>query len=405
MTQPLQPAKVFAPGRVISEELEARDWTQKDLAEIMSRPPQTINEIIKGTKQITPETALELSAAFGTSAEFWINLEANYQLFLARQTQVEKPIARKSKIYNRAPVSEMTKLGWLQETKLIDELEQQVCTFYGISNIDETPQVAMGMRRSEQRQPKISAQTAWAKRVENLARQQRVAVYDRQNLIQAIPELAKMSLQLANVARVPEFLMDHGVRFVIVPHLSKTYLDGAALHLDNQIAQPVIALTLRHNRNDNFWFVLMHELAHIVLGHEGLILDNLDEEDVDENEVAANEMGRNWLLDPIAYNQFLEQAQPSFSESKIISFATHQMRHPGIVVGRLRWEGRLSYSQLNKHILPVKNELQDWLDVAQRDPSKSVAEILQRSQSRRKKRSAPPPELDSTRMIQDDRNR
>jgi addiction module HigA family antidote len=59
----------------LSEEIEVRGWTQKDLAEIMGRPPQAINEIVKGTKQITLETAIELSAAFGTSTQFWTNSE------------------------------------------------------------------------------------------------------------------------------------------------------------------------------------------------------------------------------------------------------------------------------------------------------------------------------------------
>ena len=74
------PARLVPPGEIILRELEARGWTQKDLDDITNRPPQAINEIIKGTKQITPDTALELSEAFGTSAEFWINLEANYRL-------------------------------------------------------------------------------------------------------------------------------------------------------------------------------------------------------------------------------------------------------------------------------------------------------------------------------------
>ena len=55
--------------------------------------------------------------------------------------------------------------------------------------------------------------------------------------------------------------MNLGVRFAIVPHLSKTYLDGGALHLDNRIDQPVIALTLRYGRIDSFWFTLMHEIV------------------------------------------------------------------------------------------------------------------------------------------------
>jgi addiction module HigA family antidote len=74
MNQALVPARVPPPGRILMRELEARGWTQRDLAEIMGRPIQTINEIIQAKKQITPETSLELAEAFGTSAEFWTNL-------------------------------------------------------------------------------------------------------------------------------------------------------------------------------------------------------------------------------------------------------------------------------------------------------------------------------------------
>ncbi len=87
MTQKLAPARVPAPGRILSRELEARDWTQKDLAAIMGRPVQTINEIIWGILQITPETAIELSQALGTTPEFWTNLEAKYRDFSQRFQQ------------------------------------------------------------------------------------------------------------------------------------------------------------------------------------------------------------------------------------------------------------------------------------------------------------------------------
>ena len=93
MNQKLAPARVPTPGRILSRELEARGWKQKDLAEIMGRPVQTINEIIRGNKQITPETALELSQAFGTSPEFWTNLEAKYRLHLASKQKTEPDIA------------------------------------------------------------------------------------------------------------------------------------------------------------------------------------------------------------------------------------------------------------------------------------------------------------------------
>lgn len=80
MSESLGPARIVLPGRIMKRELVARGWTQKNLAEIIGRPEQAISEIIQGRKRITPETALQLSEAFGTSPEFWINLETKYRL-------------------------------------------------------------------------------------------------------------------------------------------------------------------------------------------------------------------------------------------------------------------------------------------------------------------------------------
>lgn len=133
MSQNLTPSRVPTPGKILSRELEARGWTQKDLAEIIGRPVQTINEIIRGTKQIRPETAIELSQVLGTSAEFWTNLEAKYRLHLAskekKEEETEQNITRKSRLYTILPMSELIKNGWIKKTDSIDTLEQQVCNF------------------------------------------------------------------------------------------------------------------------------------------------------------------------------------------------------------------------------------------------------------------------------------
>ncbi len=73
------------PGELLEEELEARGLSQLDLARQAGRPAQAINEIIRGKKRITPETALDLERVLGTPASFWLNLESNYQLALARR--------------------------------------------------------------------------------------------------------------------------------------------------------------------------------------------------------------------------------------------------------------------------------------------------------------------------------
>ncbi len=76
-------AQVFPPGDFIREELEARGWTQGQLARIIGRPVQAVNAIVNAKKEITPVTAVALGAAFGTSAELWLNLETAYRLALA----------------------------------------------------------------------------------------------------------------------------------------------------------------------------------------------------------------------------------------------------------------------------------------------------------------------------------
>jgi HTH-type transcriptional regulator / antitoxin HigA len=80
MSKSYKPAQVFPPGDFIREELEARGWTQRDLARVIGRPLQAVNELVNGRKQITAGTAKELGLAFGTGPELWMNLESAYRL-------------------------------------------------------------------------------------------------------------------------------------------------------------------------------------------------------------------------------------------------------------------------------------------------------------------------------------
>lgn len=342
MSQQLLPARVPPPGRILMRELEARGWTQKDLAEITGRPIQTINEIIQAKKQITPETALELAEAFSTSAEFWINLEANYRLHLAKKEGQGRDIARKSQLYSLAPISELIKRGWIQAADSIEELERSVCNFFGIESIDESPKLAINFRCSQDRDPEAIAQLAWAKQVENLAKQQTVAPFERKRLQSAIPKILSFAENPEDVQYISDLLLSLGVHFVIVPHLSKTYLDGAAFYLGNH---PVIALTLRYDRIDSFWFTLMHELGHIVAGHQGSYLDDLGNLALNDEEAEANQLAANWLIDPIALQGFVVKHQPRFSRKAIEQFAQSQKRHSGIILGRLH----------NDQLVPHKN--------------------------------------------------
>lgn len=359
MSQNLAPARVPTPGKILSRELEARGWTQKDLAEIMSRPVQTINEIIRGSKQITPETAIELSQALGTSPEFWTNLEAKYRLHLVGKEKKEQDIARKSRLYTIAPISELIKNGWIQGTNSIDELEQQVCNFFGISSLDETPKLDVNFRCSEHREPEEISRIAWVKRVENLAKQQTIASFNHTKIEAAIPEILACAEQVESIVQIPKLLACLGIHFVIVPHLTKTYLDGAALYLNGN---PVVALTLRYDRIDSFWFTLMHELAHIFLGHQGTYLDNLDALEENDEETEANQKAADWLIHPQTLNEFIIRSKKVFSRKAIEEFAENQHRHPGLILGRLHYDKLVPHKNLRLLLVKVSPLLNNWID-------------------------------------------
>lgn len=359
MLETIRPARVVAPGRILQRELDARDWTQKDLASITGRPAQAINEIIRGAKQITPETAIDLAAALGTSPEFWTNLEANYRLHLAAKTKNNDDVARRSRLYERAPVRELSKRGWIKATESIDDLEAQVCGFLGVSSISESPGVAVNFRHSESRGPEINAKIAWVKRVEQLARSQDVTDFDMARLAASIVEITKLSWQAPDVERVPATLAALGVHFTIVPQLPRTYIDGAALYVDGR---PTVALTLRYDRIDAFWFTLLHELAHILAGHDDLHIDNMEEPGTDGIEVEANNQARNWLLNPQAFEQFVSTNSPRFSKQQVEQFALSQRRHPGIIVGQLHHQGHLDYKNLRSLLVKVRPHLEPWID-------------------------------------------
>ncbi len=87
------PAIPIHPGEIVQEELEERGWTQKGFAEKIGRPMQLINNIIDGRSGISAETALDFAEAFGTSAQFWLNLDSNYRLAIARKKRAERKVS------------------------------------------------------------------------------------------------------------------------------------------------------------------------------------------------------------------------------------------------------------------------------------------------------------------------
>lgn len=353
MDNHLVAAEVFPPGEFLRDELEARGWTQAEFARILDRPEQAVSEIVTGKKRITPETARALSGALGSSPEYWLNLESSYRLFLAGRE--DENVARRSRLYSLAPLGELRKRGYLPgvDWSNMDEVERGVCEFLSISSVHEAPAAAFAARVSATKTADQRCQVAWVSRVRRLAESTKVAGYAEQRLREVAPTLAELSTAPEKMAALPKALDDAGVRLVFVPDIKGARIDGAALWLDEE--SPVAALSLRHDRIDCFWFTLMHELAHIILGH-GRKADIVDNDLVGKDaarpdtlvtqERQADRLAGDWLIPPKAFRGFVKSTKPYFWRSRVEEFASRLKVHPGIVVGRLQYEGHIPWRNL-----------------------------------------------------------
>jgi len=332
----------------LSEELEQRGWSQADFAQIIGRSPRVVNEIIKAKRAITPETALTLAGALGTGAEFWMNMESAYQLSKVRIELA--PITRRARIYERFPVREMQKRGWIPTTPNLERLERSVLEFFGINTIDADLNLAHAAKRTSYEEVS-PLQAAWLSRARHLCSHQSVDQYRSENLADLYVKLRCHLRDPRETKHVPEILSSAGVRFVVVEALPGSKIDGACLWLTE--AQPAIALSLRYDRHDMFWHTLLHELDHIEHeeGQDSPMLDRdlfvSDQRTKPEEELRANNNAAGRLIPRGDFDAFVAQANKSYSEVTIAHFADRMKVHPGIVVGQLQHRDCIPWSSYN----------------------------------------------------------
>ncbi len=342
-------AEAFPPGDFIREEMEARGWSQLDLAEILDLQPTSLNQILSGKRKIAPEVAVKLGDAFGTSADLWMNLQTTYDLWKSQNRDAD--VSRRAKLYSLAPVREMVKRAWIERTANIDVLEKLVCDFLCIKSLEETPQFAHAARTSLAQ--RTTAQMAWLFRAKQLAKTIKVPAYSDSKLNSAVEQLRKLAQDPEETRHVPRVLADCGIRFVVIEPLPNTRIDGACFWIQDK--HPVIVLSLRFDRIDSFWHVLGHEMGHVK--HRDVSLDieiGREEASSDAKEKRADAFAESMLIEKRKTDRFIERVGPLYSHLQILGFAATNAVHPGIVVGQLHHRRELAYSHGRKFLAPIR---------------------------------------------------
>ncbi len=353
----------FSAGEYIQRFLQQRGWSQTDLAQVMGRPTQVVNEIILGRRGVSPRTARELAAAFGTSVEVWRNIDraSRYN----RPADTTDDVQLRAKVYSKGPINEMIRRGWIAGTRTAEELGDQVVAFYGLPNLDAEPTFEFHAARKGTSYSEVTlSQVAWLHQARHLAEDlEPSGTFTDSSLGSAVERLKQAARDEQGVSEVPAILDKASIRFVIVEHLPKTRIDGATFWLKD--GSPVIAMSMRYERIDHFWHTLFHELAH-VKARDGF--DDPGRLDTDlpgshtpvfadrpPSEKAADEYAAATLIDQAALAAFISLNRPLFSRRKIIEFARVLRVHPGILVGQLQYCGEILYSHSRDLLVSVRD--------------------------------------------------
>lgn len=335
-------AEVFPAGDYISDELEARGWSQTDFAEILGRPVQFVSEVISGKKEITRESAAQIGEALETSAQYWLNLQDIYLLWhqlqdLRVRTELED-VRRRARLRDYAPISLLAKRGFLRSESIVDQ-EREVNEMYAVPELGKE-EFAIAARRSNLDEALTPVQLAWVRSVRKRALENLpTAIFDEVGLRRIADRLSQDLQDPAALVDVPQRLAAVGVRLVYVESFPGSKFDGCSFLLDGV---PVIGLSGRGQRFDKVLFSLLHELAHILLGHldhEELIVDDLDRKETVGDEAEADRQAAEWALPKPLPSRIPQRVGLDW----VLAAARERGVHPIVVVGRLQRLRKVSW--------------------------------------------------------------
>ena len=336
------PTSLPDPIDAIQFRMEQQDLTQRDLVPYIGSRSK-VSEVLSGKRPLTLSMIRALHSGLEIPAKVLLQ-EASTAL--PGTSDID---------WLRFPIRDMISRGWISAKKrdVRDKAEELMREFLAplgpSSNL-----VAVRLRQGHIRSTRPTdryALVAWSVRILIRAlKEPSCAEYaPGQGHLDFMREVVRLSRSDRGPLLAQEFLLEHGIQVIVEPHLPRTHLDGAAIL--SELGGPIIGLTLRYDRLDHFWFVLMHELAHVVKhfgGKFGIFFDDLDspsstsQEEKEADQLAGEALipASDWNNSPAKVLRSPEAAQYLADKLRI---------HPAIVAGRMRYEFR-NFRILNRLI-------------------------------------------------------
>lgn len=319
------------PTEAIRFRMEQQGLTQRDLVPYLGSRAK-VSEVLSGKRALTLSMIRALHEGLGIPAEVLVQ---------SPELGSDAPIID----YTRFPLAEMTRRGYFGKVdRATPDMARHLVA--PLLKRAEVPQAVPALCRQggtvrSAKQMDSHALLAWCARVLAVASGESLCGKYEPEAITSdwLQEVARLSWSAQGPKLAKEFLAAHGIALVVEPHLPKTHLDGAALLGDD--GTPVIGITVRHDRLDNFWFTLLHELVHVqkhLRRGEGSFIDDLDYvETMDPREREADRSARDGLIPP-SVRWKTTRAYVQKSPQAIRELAAKLRVHPAIIAGRIRYD-------------------------------------------------------------------
>ncbi len=336
----LVPTRQPDPVEAIRFRMEQQGLTQRDLVPFIGSRSK-VSEVLSRKRPLTLSMIRAVHRGLGIPAESLLQEHSSEAL---DEGDIE---------WSRFPVREMLTRGWVEGLSTMEPYEPEDIMRRFVRPLGAQLAVPVLYKKTR---PNVwagraldkYALVAWTLRIAIRAREKPPRARYKPGCMTDtfMREVAQLSWSARGPLLAQEFLERHGIVLVIEPHLSRTRLDGAAIL--SEVDLPVIGLTVRHDRLDNFWYCLMHELGHVALHLKSVgegFYDDLDTENLeDPREKEADDMAREALVPAAAWSQSPARALRSPEAAQHLA---EKLRiHPAIVAGRMRYEAK------NYRILP-----------------------------------------------------
>lgn len=303
--------------------MEQRNLSQEDLVPYIGSRSK-VSEILTRKRPLSLNMIRALHNGLGIPAKVLLNQH--------RSTESEEIT------YEKFPIQEMIKRGYIKA----QNIESEITSFFRL--IGSTPNTFALLNRTyyvrSPRPMNQNALVAWMAQIVNKAEKEKPEIAYAEGVLSVdfLKKVVDLSDEDDAIYKVRDLLKTVGISLIVEPHMPKTYLDGAAIMIEGQ--NPIIGMTVRRDALDNFWFTLLHELAHISLHYgKGTNLFYDDIESVGNNdprEKEADELALSILVPQSEWKNSPASIVPSPDAAK--SLAKKLSIHPAIVAGKMRYE-------------------------------------------------------------------